>query len=61
VAVLTLVAILVLVGMLIAREVMTTVPGRRARTIGRILDVATVPLLIAFVVILASKIVPSFA
>jgi len=47
-----------LVGLLIAKETTTSVPDPRGRLIGRVLDVALVPLALAFVFTVVARFLP---
>jgi hypothetical protein len=47
-----------LVGLLVAKETMTSVPDPRGRLIGRVLDVALVPLALAFVFTVVARFLP---
>jgi hypothetical protein len=59
-ATIALVVVLLLIGFLVAKEIVTTVSEARARSVGRVLNVGAVPLLIVFAVIIATKLVPIF-
>lgn len=59
-ATIALVVVLLLIGFLISKEIVTTVFEARSRAVGRILNVGAVPLLIVFAVIIATKLVPIF-
>jgi hypothetical protein len=54
-ATITLVVILLLVGFLLVKETMSSVPDNRAHAVGRLLNVGAVPLLIAFAAIVLMK------
>jgi hypothetical protein len=59
-AAIALVVVLLLIGFLVAKEIVTSVPEARARSVGRVLNVGAIPLLIVFAVIIATKLVPIF-
>ena len=50
-----LIVVPLLIGLLIFKEVSTSVPTPRARLIGRILDVALVPLLVIYISLVATR------
>jgi hypothetical protein len=54
-ALLGLAAALMLIGYLVAKEMLSASPSRRLRLIGRRLDVAVVPLLLVFAAIVGSR------
>lgn len=54
---LSLVAVVTLLALLIQKEIVTAAPDTRGKTLGRALNTAIVPLLIAFVLIAAAQIV----
>jgi hypothetical protein len=59
-AAIALVVVLLLIGFLVAKEIMTSVLDDRARAASRALGVGVVPLLIVFAVIVATKLLPFF-
>jgi len=54
---LALVGILAMMALLISKDVTSTANGERAKRIHRALNIALIPLLIVFVVVVASKVV----
>ena len=52
-----LIAILVLLALLIQKELVSTSTGTRGRTLVRVLNIGIVPLLMAFVVVVVTRIV----
>jgi hypothetical protein len=59
-ATIALVVVLLLIGFLVSKEIVTAVSEARARAVGRVLNVGAVPLLIVFTVIIATKLFPIF-
>jgi hypothetical protein len=59
-ATLAFVVVLLLIGFLVPREIMASVPDERARAAGRVLGVGGIPLLITFFAIVAAKLLPIF-
>lgn len=51
-----LIALGLLIVLVIAKEITVSVPGRSARTIGRILDVGILPLLVVCAVVILTRI-----
>lgn len=60
-AIVSLVLVLLLIGTLIAKEIMSSVSDRRAGAVARVLDVAAVPLVLVFGIIIITKLLPSFS
>jgi hypothetical protein len=54
---LAFIGILAMAAMLISKDVTTTAGGERAKRINRALNIALIPLLIVFVIVIASKVV----
>jgi hypothetical protein len=54
-ATIALFVVLLLIGFLVAKEITTSVPDDRAAAVGRIMNVGAIPLLIAFAVILVTR------
>jgi hypothetical protein len=59
-AAIALVVIVLVIGLLFAKETMSSVPDTRARAVGRLLNVGAFPLLIAFAAIILMKLLPMF-
>lgn len=59
-AVIALVVVLLLIGMLIAKEIMSSVLDERAPAVGRVLNVGVVPLFLVFGFIILTKLLPVF-
>ena len=59
-AVIALVVVLLLIGFLISKEIMSSVLDDRAPAVGRILNVGAVPLILVFSFIIATKLFPIF-
>ena len=55
-----LTVVVLLVVLLIAKEIATSVPGPRARLVGRILDVGLAPLALVFAGIVALRLLRAF-
>ena len=53
---LALIGVLVLIAMLVQKEMATATPNSRLQQLGRVLNIGIVPLLIAFVLIVAFKV-----
>jgi hypothetical protein len=51
-----LIGIIVLFGLLLQKEVTTASPGDRMKKLGKSLNIAIIPLLIAFILIVISKV-----
>ncbi len=60
-ALLGLAAVLMLIGYLVAKELLDSSPNQRLRLIGRRLSVAVVPLILVFAVIVGSRIADALA
>jgi hypothetical protein len=54
---LALISVLVLIAMLVQKEMATATPNSRLQQLGRALNIGIIPLLIAFVLIVAFKVV----
>jgi hypothetical protein len=59
-ATMALVVVVLLIGFLVAKEIVASVAEAHAHAVGRVLNVGAVPLLIVFAVIIATKLVPVF-
>ena len=59
-AVITLVVVLLLIGTLISKEIMSSVLDKRAPAVSRVLNVAAIPLMLVFGFIIATKLLPVF-
>ncbi|HET7056120.1 MAG TPA: hypothetical protein VFI12_06630 [Thermomicrobiales bacterium] len=59
-AVIALVVVLLLIGFLIAKEIMSSVLDDRAPAVGRILNVGAIPLVLVFSFIIVTKLLPIF-
>ena len=59
-AIITLVVVLLLIATLITKEIMSSVLDKRAPAVGRLLNVAAVPLVLVFAFIIATKLLPVF-
>jgi hypothetical protein len=59
-AVIALVVVLLLIGFLISKEIMSSVLDDRAPAVGRMLNVGAVPLILVFSFIIATKLLPFF-
>ena len=59
-AVIALVVVLLLIGFLISKEIMSSVQDERAPAVGRMLNVGAVPLILVFSFIIATKLFPIF-
>jgi len=59
-AVVALVVVLLLIGFLISKEIMSSVLDERAPAVGRMLNVGAVPLILVFSFIIATKLLPIF-
>jgi hypothetical protein len=59
-AVIALVVVLLLIGFLISKEIMSSVLDERAPAVGRMLNVGAVPLVLVFGFIIATKLLPVF-
>ena len=59
-AVIALVVVLLLIGFLISKEIMSSVLDERAPAVGRMLNVGAVPLILVFSFIIATKLFPIF-
>lgn len=53
---LALIGVLVLIAMLVQKEMATATPNSRLQQLGRVLNIGIIPLLIAFVLIVAFKV-----
>lgn len=53
---LALIGVLVLIAMLVQKEMATATPNNRLQQLGRVLNIGIIPLLIAFVLIVAFKV-----
>jgi hypothetical protein len=60
-AAIALLVVLLLIGFMVAKEIVTSASEARARSVGRVLNVGVAPLLIIFAVIIATKLVPIFS
>jgi hypothetical protein len=59
-AVIALVVVLLLIGFLIAKEIMSSVLDDRAPAVGRMLNVGAIPLILVFGFIIMTKLLPIF-
>jgi hypothetical protein len=59
-AIIALVVVLLLIGFLISKEIMSSVLDERAPAASRVLNVGAVPLFLVFGVIIATKLLPIF-
>jgi hypothetical protein len=59
-AAIALIVVLLLIGFLVAKEIMTSVPDSHGQSANRVLNAGVIPFLIIFGVIIATKLVPAF-
>jgi hypothetical protein len=60
-AIIALVVVLLLIGFLISKEVMSSVLDERAPSVSRVLNVGVIPLIMVFGFIIATKLFPIFS
>ena len=58
--VVALVIVLMLIGFLISKEIMSSVLDERAPAVGRLLNVGAIPMILVFAFIIATKLIPVF-